>query len=266
MSGAIGASTPRASGTGAPRVSLVTGASSGLGAAIAIAFGQLGWPVALGARRTDKLAGVARQVEEAGGTAFAHALDVCDAASVDAFASAAESALGPVDVIVSNAGIGRAGKLPDLAIEDVEAELQTNLLGPLRVVRRLLPALLERRSGDVCFVTSLNAVLPRPFQIGYTASKAGLEAAVRTLQMELEGSGVRASMVRPGPAQSEMGHDWDPALQQALLKEWTRWGILRHMGFMAPAQVAEAVVATVTAPRGVHLDLVQITPSKTASD
>jgi NADP-dependent 3-hydroxy acid dehydrogenase YdfG len=246
----------------ASRVALVTGASSGLGAAIAIAFGRLGWPVALGARRTEKLDAIASQVEEAGGKPFAHALDVTDTASIDAFASAVETNLGPPEVIVSNAGIGRAGRLPELPIEDIEAELDTNLLGPLRLVRRLLPALLERRGGDLCFVTSLNAVLPRPLQIGYTASKAGLEAAVRTLQMELEGSGVRTSIVRPGPAQTEMGWDWAPELQKELLDEWRRWGILRHMNFMAPDQVAEVVVTTVTAPPGVHLDLVQINPAK----
>jgi NADP-dependent 3-hydroxy acid dehydrogenase YdfG len=250
----------------APRVALVTGASSGLGAATAIAFGQLGWPVALGARRADRLDAVAGQVERAGGTAFAHGLDVTEAASVDAFASAAEAKLGPADVIVSNAGIARAGRLPELAIEEIQAELETNLLGPMRLVRRLLPSLLERRSGDICFVTSLNAVLPRPYQLGYTASKAGLEAAVRTLQMELEGSGVRASIVRPGPAQTEMGHDWDPELQRELLTEWERWGILRHLHFMQPEQLAEAVVTTVTAPPGVHLDLVQINPAKPAAD
>jgi len=244
------------------RVALVTGASSGLGAAIAVSLGALGWPVALGARRADKLEVVARQVEAAGGKAFAHALDVDDAASVDAFVSATGSHLGAVDVVVSNAGIGRAGKLPELPIEEIQAELDTNLLGPLRVARRVLPEMLERRRGDLCFVTSLNAVLPRPYQLGYTASKAALEAAVRTLQMELEGSGVRASIVRPGPAATEMGHDWDPKLQKALLEEWQRWGILRHLSFMAPEHVAEAVVATLTAPPGVHLDLVQINPAK----
>ncbi len=250
----------------APRVALVTGASSGLGAATAIAFGQLGWPVALGARRTDKLEAVARKVEKAGGKAFAHVLDVTDSASVDAFASAAEANLGPADVIVSNAGIGRAGRLPELAIEEIQAELETNLLGPMRLVRRLLPSLLERRSGDLCFVTSLNAVLPRPYQLGYTASKAALEAAVRTLQMELEGSGVRTSIVRPGPAQTEMGHDWDPTLQREMLREWERWGILRHLHFMPPEQLAEAVVTAVTAPPGVHLDLIQINPAKPPAD
>jgi NADP-dependent 3-hydroxy acid dehydrogenase YdfG len=245
-----------------PRVALVTGASSGLGAAIAVALGRLGWPVALGARRGEKLEQVAQEVEAAGGKALAHPLDVTDAGSVEAFVAAAETRLGPVDALVSNAGIARAGKLPELAVEDVQAELETNLLGPLRVVKRVLPGMLERQRGDVCFVTSLNAVVPRPFQLGYTASKAGLEAAARTLQMELEGSGVRATIVRPGPTQTEMGWDWDPRLQKELLEEWSRWGILRHMDFMTPESVAEGVVAAVTAPPGVHLDLIQLTPEK----
>ncbi len=249
-----------------PRVALVTGASSGLGAAIAVALGRLGWPVAFGARRVARLEEVGAGVEAAGGRPFAHELDVRDDGSVDAFVSAAERALGPIDVVVSNAGIGRAGKLPDLPIADVQAELETNLLGPLRVVRRVLPAMLERRSGDLCFVTSLNAVLPRPFQVGYTASKAGLEGAVRTLQMELEGSGVRASMIRPGPSRTEMGYDWDPELQKALLAEWGRWGVLRHMEFMEPEQVAGAVVATVTADPGVHFDVVQVSPTRSPED
>lgn len=245
-----------------PRVVLVSGASSGLGAAIARAFGQLGWMVALGARRIDRLAEVAGEVEEAGGKAFAHALDVTDDASVDAFVTAAEANLGSIDAVVSNAGIARAGKLPELSLEDVRAELETNLLGPMRLARRVLPWLLEQRDGDLCFISSLNSVLPRPYQLGYTASKAGLEAAVRTLQMELEGTGVRASVVRPGPAQTEMGWDWAPELQKALIGEWERWGILRHMNFMEPAHVAEAVVATVTAPPGVHLDVIQINPAR----
>lgn len=249
-----------------PRVALVTGASSGLGAAIAVALGRLGWPVALGARRAEKLAEVAREVEAAGGKALAHPLDVTDAASVDAFVTAAETSLGPVDAVVSNAGIGRAGKLPQLAIEEVQAELETNLVGPLRLVRRVLPGLLERRRGDLCFVTSLNATVPRPFQLGYTASKAGLEGAVRTLQMELEGTGVRATIVRPGPARTEMGADWDPRLLEELVAEWGRWGILRHMDFMSPEAVAEGVLAAVTAPPGVHLDLIQLTPEKRLDD
>ena len=68
--------------------------------------------------------------------------------------------------------------------------------------------------------------------------------------------------MRPGPARTEMGWDWAPELQKELLEEWGRWGILRHMHFMLPEEVAEAVFTTVTAPPGVHLDVVQINPSK----
>ena len=98
---------------------------------------------------------------------------------------------------------------------------------------------------------------------GRDSPSPGLESAARTLQMELEGTGVRATIVRPGPAQTEMGTDWDPELLKELIEEWGRWGILRHMDFMKPEAVADGVVAVLTAPPGVHLDLIQLTPEKT---
>jgi NADP-dependent 3-hydroxy acid dehydrogenase YdfG len=240
---------------------MVTGASSGLGAAIALALGALGWPVALGARRFDRIEELARQVEASGGKALPHTLDITEESSIDAFVSATEAALGPVEVVVSNAGISQPGQLPELSIEQIQGEIETNLIGPLRLVRRTLPALLEQRSGDICFISSLNTVAPRPLQIGYTASKAGLEGAVRTLQMELEGTGVRATILRPGPAKSEMGYDWKPELQELILAKWKRWGLLRHMHFMTPEHIAQALVAIVTAPPGVQFDVVQVNPS-----
>lgn len=239
---------------------MVTGASSGFGAAIARALGALGWPVALGARRLDKLSNVASEVEKAGGKAFPHSLDVTKPDSIEAFFAAAENALGPPEVIVSNAGIGVPGLLHEVSAESLRAEIETNLMGTLLVVRRALPALLERKRGDIVFVSSLNATLPRPFQVGYTATKAGVEGAARALQMELEGTGVRTSIVRPGPARTEMGSDWDPAVLKPMLTAWKRWGVLRHDRFMKPESIASAVVAVVTAPTGVHLDLVQVNP------
>jgi NADP-dependent 3-hydroxy acid dehydrogenase YdfG len=239
---------------------LVTGASSGFGAAIARAFGALGWPVAIGARRVEKLSGVAREVEDAGGKAFAHQLDVTEPESIESFFKATERALGVPEVIVSNAGIGTPGLLHEVSADELRAEIETNLMGTLLVVRRALPALLERQRGDIVFVTSLNATLPRPFQVGYTATKAGVEGAARALQMELEGTGVRASIVRPGPARTEMGSTWHPAVLKPMLASWKRWGILRHDHFLKPDSIAAAVVAVATAPPGVHLDLVQVNP------
>ncbi|HXZ84181.1 MAG TPA: SDR family NAD(P)-dependent oxidoreductase, partial [Myxococcota bacterium] len=87
----------------APRTAIITGASSGIGAATALELGRLGYRLALGARRVPRVEEVAKQVEAAGGRAFAHALDVTRLDSVDAFCSAAEAALGPIDVLINNA-------------------------------------------------------------------------------------------------------------------------------------------------------------------
>jgi NAD(P)-dependent dehydrogenase (short-subunit alcohol dehydrogenase family) len=245
---------------GPARTALVTGASSGFGAAIARAFGALGWAVALGARRVGKLEEVARDVEKAGGRGFVQPLDVREGDSIDAFVSAAENTFGPLDVVVSNAGIGIPGHLHELSEEDLRSEVDTNLMGPMLLARRVVPGMIARHTGDLVFVTSLNAVLPRPLQPGYTASKAGLEALVRVLQMELEGTGVRATIVRPGPSKTEMGWDWNPDVLKRMLTAWNRFGVLRHHRYLAPEPVANAVVQVVTAAPGTHLDLVQINP------
>ncbi|MCZ6783480.1 MAG: SDR family oxidoreductase [Proteobacteria bacterium] len=242
------------------RVALVTGASSGFGAAIARALGALGWSVALGARRLDKLQEVALDVEKAGGVPFVGALDVRELESIDGFFAAAEEALGPLDTVVSNAGVGAPNRLHETSPEDLREELDTNLMGALLVARRAIPSMLARRRGDLVFVSSLNAVQPRPFQAGYTASKAGVEGLARSLQMELEGTGVRATIVRPGASRTEMGRDWSAEVVGPMLASWKHWGVLRHHRYLVPESIAAAVVSAVTAPPGTHLDLIQVNP------
>ncbi len=248
------------------RTALVTGASSGIGAAIARALGALGWSVALGARRLELLHEVARGVEAAGGRALVHALDVADAASIDAFFAVVEQRLGPVDVLVSNAGVGVPGLLHELAVADLERELRVNLLGPMLVARRALPAMLERRRGDLVFVSSMNVVEPRPFQAGYTAGKAGLEGLAHTLRKDLEGTGVRSIIIRPGATRSEFGFGWGPDILVRILDAWKHWGYLRHMDMMDGEQVAAAVVAAVTAPPGLSMDVIQVNPERSPTD
>jgi NADP-dependent 3-hydroxy acid dehydrogenase YdfG len=242
------------------RTTVVTGASSGIGAAIARAFGSQGFAVALGARRTDRLAAVAREIEDAGGRAFAHPLDVTQPDSIDAFFAAVEGALGTPEVVVSNAGIGVPGTLDELAVADLQRDIATNLLGPMLVARRALPAMRARRRGDLVFVSSMNAVAPRPLQLGYTAAKAGVEAMAQTLRMELEGTGVRAVVVRPGPTRSEFGFGFAPEILARIMDSWKQWGFLRHMELLEGEDVAAAVVAAVTAPPGVSFDVIQVNP------
>ena len=245
-----------------PRTAVVTGASAGIGAAIAQALGALGWKVAIGARRIDPLVDVAKAVETAGGTSFPHALDVTDADSIERFFAATENALGPVDVVVNNAGIGLPGLLHEMPIENVERELATNLMGPIRVARRALPAMLDAQRGDLVFISSMNVVEPRPFQLGYTAAKSGLEGMVSVLRRDLEGTGVRATVVRPGATRSEFGFGWDPNILMRVIDSWKAWGYMRHLDMMEGAHVAHAVVSIVTAPPGLHVDVVQVNPEK----
>jgi NAD(P)-dependent dehydrogenase (short-subunit alcohol dehydrogenase family) len=247
-----------------PRAALVTGASSGIGAAIALAFGRLGWPVALGARRMERLERVARDVEEVGGRPFVHHLDVSVATSIDEFFAASEKELGPFEVVVSNAGIGIPALLHEASVEALRAEIAINLLGPMLVARRAIPSMLERDGGDLVFISSLNTVQPRTFQAGYTASKMGLEGLARVLELELEGTGVRTSVVRPGPTGTEFGNSWGGETAKKLLEAWRSQGIMRELHWMPPESVAHAVVSVVTAPPGTHFDLVQIVPKSSA--
>lgn len=242
------------------KAALVTGASSGIGAAIAVGLGACGFAVGLGARRADRLAEVAGAIERDGGRALAHPLDVTRAESIHAFVAAVEAGLGPLDVVVSNAGVGIPGLLHEVGADELEAELRTNLLGPMLLARRVLPGMLARRTGDLVFVSSMNVVEPRPFQVGYTAAKAGVEGLARALRRELEGTGVRAVVVRPGPTRSEFGFAWGPQVLERVLDSWQRWGFLRHHEMLDGEAIAAAVVWAATQPRSTSIDVIQVNP------
>jgi NADP-dependent 3-hydroxy acid dehydrogenase YdfG len=250
-----------------PRTAIVTGASSGLGVAMAVALGELGWRVAIGARRVDRLQQTAQLVEQAGGSGFAHALDLADPDSVERFFDATEEAFGVADVVVNNAGMSKPGPVHERGVEEIQYEVAVNLLGPMYMVRRALPPMLERgRGGDIVFVTSDAAVHPRPRQAIYTANKTGLEGFSRALAMELEGSGIRATIVRPGPAASEYAADWDMTNIVELIQFWQHFGLQRHGGIMPPEAVARAVVTAVTTPAGVYFDTLEVQPEAPRSD
>jgi NADP-dependent 3-hydroxy acid dehydrogenase YdfG len=231
-----------------------------MGAAIAHAFAARGMRVALGARRVDRLEVLAAKIEGEGGAALAVPLDVGEAASVDTCFDAVESHWGPVDVVVSNAGVCTPRWLEETTSDDLHAQVATNLLGPMYVARRAIPSMRARASGDLVFISSEAARVPRPFQAAYSASKAGVETLAQTLRMELEGSGVRVSTIRMGPTSTEFGSDWDAATLQRILAAWKHFGLQRHLQFLAPAAIAAAVVNAVTAPSGAGLALVELQP------
>lgn len=248
------------------RPAVITGASSGIGAATALALAAAGHPVVLAARRVERLEDLATAIRAEGGEAVSGALDLADPASIDAFAAQVTDALGPLDVVVSNAGevvpMTGLGADPDT----FAASMQVNLLGAQRLAARLGEALVAQGHGDLVFVTSDVVVRPRTRMAAYVAAKSGLEGLCRAMQMELEGTGVRVGMVRPGPSSTEQGATWTEEMVLAVVADWQRWGLMRHDGALRPANVADAIVAMVSAPKGTHLTLIEVEPEAPVLD
>ena len=248
------------------RPAVVTGASSGIGAATARTLAAAGLPVVLGARRTSVCEAIADEIRSLGGEAAAFHLDLADPVSITEFAKQASDAFGAVEVLVSNAARIVPGDAFETSPEDFEEVLRVNVGGAQRLVHAFGAGMVERRRGDLVFVTSDVVAHPRPRMSAYVSSKWGLEGFVTALQMELEGTGVRAVIVRPGPTLTGMGMDWDPEVTGAVLSEWTRWGLARHSAFLQPEGVALAVAHAVAAPRGTHLSIVEVQPEAPVLD
>jgi len=184
---------------------LITGASSGFGAAGALAFASQKARLLLGARRVDRLEAVANQAKAAGAEhALVHPLDVASTASVNEFAAWAQEITPHVDVLVNNAG-GAHGMetVAEGKDEDWEAMLQSNVLGVLRVTRAVLPLMLPRRSGIIINIGSIAGRVVYEGGAAYCAAKAGELQITRALRLELCGTGVRVCTLDPGLAETE---------------------------------------------------------------
>jgi NADP-dependent 3-hydroxy acid dehydrogenase YdfG len=242
------------------RPAAVTGASSGIGEAIARTLGAAGHPVVLGARRVERCEEIATEIRAAGGEAVGIRLDVGDNASIKEFAGAAEAAFGPVEVLIANAGHTRIGNAIDTSPADFADQVQVNLLGAHHLATLVGAGMIDRRRGDIVFVSTDAVPMPRPGIAAYVAAKFGLEGLAKVMQMELEGTGVRTSVVRPGPTMTSMGDTWDADEFAGLIDQWVQWGVARHDAFMPPAFVAQAVLRVVSMPRGSHVTLMQVEP------
>ncbi|MGF7121158.1 SDR family oxidoreductase [Rhodococcus sp. TAF43] len=242
------------------RPALIAGASSGIGTATAYALAELGHPVALGARRTEQCEEIADKIRSNGDEAVALHLDVTDTASVDRFVTGAEERLGPAEIVLSGAGDLVFSEAHEMDPDSFLAQVNVHLVGAQRLVNRVLPGMIERRRGDFVLIGSDCADMPRPGMGAYNAAKTGLEAMGRQMRMELEGTGVRASIVRPGPTLTGMGMDSTPEVVGPMLEAWSKWGFARHPYFLRASDIAAAVVAVVSTPRGAHMVLVEVQP------
>ena len=182
----------------AGQVAVVTGASSGIGWALAKALAAGGCKVGLVARRADQLHALAAEIAAAGGVAAVAAGDVGDRASITAAVAAVRAALGPVDLVVANAGVGKATYLDPVNVADVEDMIRVNLLGVVYTFAAVMPEMLARKSGRLVAVSSIAGFRGLPGESAYCASKAAVNTYLDGLRIHLRGTGVGVTTLCPG--------------------------------------------------------------------
>lgn len=239
-------------------VAVVTGASSGIGAATAVQLAEAGYQVVLAARRPDRLAEVAERIEGFGGTATVHQLDVTDRAAVDELAES----LDRCDVLVANAGgaVG-ADTVADSSADDWLAMYDVNVLGILHITQALLPKLIDSGAGTIVLMGSTAGLISYEGGGGYVVAKHGTHAIAETLRLELYDQPVRIIEIAPGMVKTAefavnryRGDADKAAAVYAGVKEP-----------LTDADVAEAVVWSVTRPAHFNVDLLVIRPRAQAA-
>jgi NADP-dependent 3-hydroxy acid dehydrogenase YdfG len=227
----------------AVRTAVVSGASRGIGLEIARALAEQGVRVAMLARTETALHGGAKAL---GAGALPIVCDVADADAVSRAAARVASEFGgPPDALVNNAGVFSLARVEATRPADFRAALDVNLVAPFLLVRAFLPAMRERRRGHVVTIGSIADHAAFPENGAYAASKFGLRALHEVLRAELRGSGVRATLVSPGPVDTALWDDLDPD---------TRPGFTPRRDMLPARAVADAVLFALSRPDGVNVD------------
>jgi NAD(P)-dependent dehydrogenase (short-subunit alcohol dehydrogenase family) len=202
------------SGSVAGKRALVTGASTGIGAAVARDLAAAGCTVGICARRTELLDEVLADCQAHAPDSRRWTIDLADLAAVDAFAAAVEAELGGVDILVNNAGIPKRRHVRALTPAEVDAVMTVNYLSPVRLTLALLPGMLERGEGHIVNISSVAARLGPPREAAYSASKAAITAFSESMSCDLSGTGITIQVVNPGIIDTDLFHlpDNDPSL------------------------------------------------------
>lgn len=217
------------------RTVVITGASSGVGHDVALAFARQGAKVALLARRKSVLDGLAYRIEVSGGRALALECDVTQRAEVKSAIEEAISSFGPVDILVNSAGLRIPDKVEDMRPEDLERMMAVNLYGTVHAIQVVLPGMKQARNGRIINIGSLTGHHGLSPLGGYSASKFALVGLTEALRIELFRSGVRVSLVMPGLLDTPMS---DRARES---------GVLRGVPSLFAMPVAWATLAVLAA-------------------
>ncbi|KOG46166.1 MULTISPECIES: SDR family oxidoreductase [Streptomyces] len=238
------------------KVVAITGASSGIGEETARRLAADGHRLLLGARRTDRLEALGREINAAGGTAAFQRLDVTDAADVRAFVAAAREHYGRLDVMVNNAGVMPLSPLGALKVDEWDRMIDVNVRGVLHGIAAALPVMRAQGAGHIVNVASVGAYEVSPTAAVYCATKFAVRAITEGLRQESDGS-LRVTLVSPGVTESELAEGIsDPAAREAMKA-------YRAVALPASA-IAGAVAYAVGQPAGVDVNEIVVRPAASA--
>ena len=235
----------------------ITGASSGIGEATALALARAGASVALGARRRDRIEALAGRIGEEGGTAVALEVDVADEAQARAFVSGAAERLGRLDVLINNAGVMLLGPVESGDPADWRQMVDVNLLGLLYCTHAALPIMREQGSGDIVNITSIAGRFARAGSAVYNLTKFGVNAYSEGLRQEVAEGGIRVIVVEPGFVDTELqGHNRDDVREVLEARREEIGDVL------APEDIADGILYAVSRAPHVSVNEVLIRPTR----
>ena len=219
------------------KVAVVTGASGGIGRAIALAFGKAGASVAVHYNGNEaKAAAVKAEIEEAGGKAEIFRCNVADFDACSDFIKSVVKTFGKIDILVNNAGITRDGLIMGMSEEDFDAVIDTNLKGSFNCIRFASRQMMRKKYGRIINITSVSGVAGNPGQANYSASKAGLIGLTKSVAKELASRNITANAIAPGFVKTEMTDVLSDEVKEAAMKQ------IPLARFAEPEDIANAAV------------------------
>lgn len=228
---------------------LITGASSGIGKATALAFAKAGFDVALVSRTLNKLEAVAQAAKHAGVEAKAYAVDLADVSQVEKKIQAIAQDFGDIDILVNNAGIAYTATLSQTPLEDWQQVINLNLTSVFQCIMGILPGMRDRGTGTIINVASIAAKQPFPGWGAYSISKAGIVALSQTLAQEERDRGIRVTAICPGAVNTEL---WDTETVNVNLD---------RSKMLTPEIVAQSILYTALLPQQAVIDELTLMPS-----
>lgn len=231
------------------RRALITGASSGIGKATALAFAKVGIDVALVSRSQDKLESIATAAKEAGVQAKAYVLDLAKIDQVEAGIRAIATDFAPIDILVNNAGMGYTNPLSETPLSDWQRVIDLNLTSAFGCILGILPAMRQQQRGIIINVASIAGQQPFPTWGAYNVSKAGLIALSKTLAQEERSHGIRVVTICPGAVNTSL---WDTDTVQV---------DLNRSAMLTPEIVAQSILHAVMLPEQAVIESVTLMPS-----